>query len=76
MKKKINIVDKEHKSEKWKSGSFDDESSNKEPTMKNLLSALSQAVCEEHAFDFLESLAASRDILFCLSADSYFEINA
>ena len=32
--------------------------------MKNLLSSLSQAVCKEHAFDFLYSLAASRDILF------------
>ena len=29
MKKKIDLVDKEHNSEKWKSGSFDDESGNK-----------------------------------------------
>ena len=43
---------------------FDDESSNKEPTMKNRLSGLSQAVSKEHAFDFLYSLAASRDSLF------------
>ena len=43
---------------------FDDESSNKEPTMKTLLSGLSQAVSKEHAFDFLYSLAASRDGLF------------
>ena len=32
--------------------------------MKNLLSSLSQAVSKEHAFDFLYSLTASRDILF------------
>ena len=32
--------------------------------MKNLLSSLSQAVSKEHAFDFLYSLAASRDGLF------------
>ena len=32
--------------------------------MKNLLSSFSQAVCKEQAFDFLYSLAASRDILF------------
>ena len=32
--------------------------------MKNLSSSLSQAVSKEHAFDFLYSLAASRDILF------------
>ena len=31
--------------------------------MENL-SSLSQAVCKEHASDFLYSLAASRDILF------------
>ena len=63
MKKKIGLVNKEHNSEKWKSGSFDDASSNKEPTMNNLLSGLSQAVREEHAFDFLYNLAAARDIL-------------
>ena len=43
IKKKIDLADKEHNSEKWKSGSFDDESGNKEPTMKDLLSSLSQA---------------------------------
>ena len=63
MKKKIDLVDKQHNGEKWKSGSFDDESSNKEQTMKNLLSSLSKAVSKEHAFDFLYSLAASRDSL-------------
>ena len=31
--------------------------------MNNLLSGLSQAVREEHAFDFLYNLAAARDIL-------------
>ena len=31
---------------------------------ENLLSSLSQAVGKEHAFDFLYSLAAARDILF------------
>ena len=40
MKKKIDLVDQEHNSEKWKSGSFDDESGNKEPTIKDLLSSL------------------------------------
>ena len=39
-------------------------SGNKEPTMKNLLSSLSKAVCEEHAFDLLYSLATPRDTLF------------
>ena len=43
MKKKIDLVDKEHNSEKRKSGSFDDKSGNKEPKMKDLLSSLSQA---------------------------------
>ena len=43
MKKKIDFFDKEHNSEKWKSGSFVDESSNKKPTMKDRLSSLSQA---------------------------------
>ena len=41
MKKKIDLVDKEHNSEKWKSGSFDDERGNEEPTMKDLLSSFS-----------------------------------
>ena len=43
---------------------FDDESINKEPTMNTLLSGLSQTVSKEHAFDFLNCLAASRDGLF------------
>ena len=43
MKKKIDLADKEHDGEKWKSGSFDDESGKIEPTMKDLLSSLSQA---------------------------------
>ena len=43
MKKKIDLADKEHNGEKWKSGSFDDESGNIEPTMKDLLSSLSPA---------------------------------
>lgn len=47
-----------------KSGSSDDESGDEEPTIKDALSYLFQAVSKKGAFDFLHSTAASRDILF------------
>ena len=44
-----------------KSGISDDERRDEEPTIKDVLSNLPQAVSKERAFDFLYSMTASRD---------------
>ena len=64
MKRKIDFVDEEHESENEESGSPNDESEDEEPSIKDVLSNLSNAVSNERASDFLHSMATSRDILF------------
>ena len=67
MKRKIDFVDGEHDNENEESGSLDDESKDKEPRIKDVLSNLSNAVSNVRASDFLHSMATSRDILFWTS---------
>ena len=64
MKRRIDYVDEEHDSENEESGSFDDESEDEEPRIKDVLSNFSNAVSEQCASDWLHSMATSRDILF------------
>ena len=64
MKRKIDLVEEEHQSEHEESESSGDESEDKEPRIKYVLSRLSRAVSEKRAFDLLHSMAASKDILF------------
>ena len=58
-----------------KSGISDDERRDEEPTIKDVLSNLPQAVSKEPALDFLYSMAASRDILLW-TPRGQLEINA
>ena len=62
MKRKIDLVEEEHKSEHEESES--DESEDVEPRIKDVLSHLSRAVSEKRASDSLHRMAASKDILF------------
>ena len=64
MKRKIDLVEEEHKSEHEESESSGDESQNEEPRIKYVLSHLSRAVSEKRAFHLLHSMAVSKDILF------------
>ena len=64
MKRRKDYVDGEHDSENEESGSFDDESEDEEPRIKDVLSNFSNAVSEQRASDWLHSTATSRDILF------------
>ena len=73
MKRRKDYVDGEHDSENEESGSFDDESEDEEPRIKDVLSNFSNAVSEQRASDWLHSMATSRDILFWTPADSYHE---
>ena len=57
MKRKIDLVEEEHKSEHEESESSGDESKDEEPRIKDVLSHLSQAVSEKRAFDLLHSMA-------------------
>ena len=64
MKRKIDLIEKELKSEKEGSGSSDSDSDDEEPRIKDVLSNLSQAISKKRASELLHSMAASRDILF------------
>ena len=64
MKRKIDLVDKEHESEDEGNESSSDESEDEEPRIKDVLSHLSRAVSEKRASELLHSMAASKDILF------------
>ena len=64
MKRKIDLVDEEHGSEDEENESSSDESDDKEPRIKNVLSHLSQAVLVKRASELLHSMAASKDLLF------------
>ena len=64
MKRKIDLVDEEHGSEDEENESSSDESDDKEPRIKNVLSHLSQAVSVKRASELLHSMAASKDLLF------------
>ena len=64
MKRKIDLVDKEHESEDEGNESSSDESEDDEPRIKNVLNHLSGTVPEKRAFDLLHSMAATKDILF------------
>ena len=64
MKRKIDLVEEEdHESEDEECESSDDESEDEEPRIKDVLSHLSRAVSES-ASELLQSMAASKDILF------------
>ena len=75
MKRKIDLVDKEHESEDEGNESSSDESEDEEPRIKDVLSHLSRAVSVNRASDLLHSMAASKDLYSGLPADNYFEIN-
>ena len=64
MKRKIGLVEEEHESEHEESQSSGDESEDKEPRIKDVLSHLSRAVSEKRAFVLLHSMAVSKHILF------------
>ena len=64
MKRKIDLVDEEHKGEDEENESSSDESEDEQPRIKDALSHLSQAVSVKRASELLHSMAASRDILF------------
>ena len=64
MKRKIGLVEEEHESEHEESQSSGDESEDKEPRIKDVLSHLSRAVSEKRAFDLLHSMTVSKHILF------------
>ena len=64
MKRKIDLVDKEHESEDEGNESSSDESEDEEPRIKDVLSHLSRAVPVKLASDLLHSMAASKDLLF------------
>ena len=61
MKRKVDFVEEEHKSEHEESESSGDECEDEEPRIKDVLS---RAVWEKRASDVLLSMAASKDILF------------
>ena len=64
MKRKIDLVDKEHESEDEGREGSSDESEDEEPKIKDVLSHLSRAVSVKRASDLLHSMAASKDLLF------------
>ena len=68
MKRNIDLVQKELKSENEERGSSDSELSesqeDEEPRIKDVLNNLSEAVSKKRASDLLHSMATSRDILF------------
>ena len=65
MKRKIDLVEEEeHEIEHEESESSGDESEDKEPRIKDVLSHLSRAVLEKRASYLLHSMAASKDNLF------------
>ena len=69
MKRKIDLVDKEHEGKDEGRESSSDESEDEEPKIKDVLSHLSRAVPEKRASDLLHSMAASKDILFWTSSE-------
>ena len=64
MKRKIDLVDKEHESEDEGNESSSDECEDEEPRIKDVLSHLSQAVSVKRASELLHSMATSKDLLF------------
>ena len=62
MKRKTDLIDKEHESEDEENESSSDESEDDQPRIKDVLSHLSQAVSEKRASELLHSTAASKDI--------------
>ena len=64
MKRKIDLVDEEHESEDEENESSSDKGEDEEPTIKVVLSHLSQAVSVKRASELLHSIATSKDILF------------
>ena len=70
MKRKVDLVEEEHKSEHEETESSGDEIEDEEPrikeepTIKDVLHHLSRALSEKRTSDLLHSMAASKDILF------------
>ena len=64
MKRKIDLVDKEHESEDEGNESSSDDGEDEEPRIKDVLSHFSQAVSIKRASKLLHSMAASKDLLF------------
>ena len=56
--------------------SDDEHSNDEEPRIKDVLENLSKTVSREHASDLLQSMAASKDILFWTPVGKYFEKTA
>ena len=70
MKRKVDLIEKEHESEHEESESSGDESEDEEPRLKeeprikDVLCHFSRAVLGKRASDLLHSIDASKDILF------------
>ena len=64
MKRKIDLVDEEHKREDEENENSSDESEEEEPRKKDVLGHLSQAVSEKRTSELLQSMAASKNISF------------
>ena len=62
MKRKIDLVDKEHESED--EGNESSSAESEEPRIKDVLSHLSQAASVKRASELLHSTAAAKDLLF------------
>ena len=61
MKRNMDLIEKELKSEKEGSGSSDSDSDDEEPRIKDVLSNLSQAVSKKRASDLLHKIRPVRD---------------
>ena len=64
MKRKIDLVEREHERADEENASSSDERRDDEPRKKDLLSHLSQVVSVNRASELLHSVAASKYILF------------
>ena len=64
MKRKIDLVDEEHEGEDEENESSSDKGEDEEPTIKVVLSHLSQAISVKRASELLHSIATSKHILF------------
>ena len=64
MKREMDLVEEEHESEHEESENSADESEDEEPRIKYVLSHLSRAVPWKRASDLLQSMTASKVILF------------
>ena len=64
MKRKIDLVEEEHEGKHEESESSGDESEDKAPRIKDVLSHLSRAVWEKRPSDLLHSMFTSKNIFF------------